>query len=311
MQLEIFQLELRYAGLRVAESTQQGKLLASLVAHGQQMPVTVVAVADDDVARGPDLARFVLIDGYARVAALAELGRDVVEAVMLELTEAEALIRSHRLDGQRARSALEDGWLLEELMQRHGLGLDELAIRLGRSRSWVSRRLALVLVLPIAVQDRVREGQLSAQVATKYLVPLARANAAQCAELVANLGGYRPSVREMKRLYIAWRRGEGGQRQRIVERPRLFLKATEEDDEDDAVKQLLRDLRALGAISQRSERRLCEGAWKNAAVEEQHRLSRAWAHACRSFAALQETAEPWEAADAGSRHASGDPAPAS
>jgi hypothetical protein len=30
---------------------------------------------------------------------------------VLELNEAEALIRSHRLDGQRARSALEDGWL--------------------------------------------------------------------------------------------------------------------------------------------------------------------------------------------------------
>jgi hypothetical protein len=119
---------------------------------------------------------------------------------------------------------------------------------------------------------------------------------------------YRPSVREMKRLCLAWRRGDAQQRRRIVERPRLFLKATEEDEADDAVKLLLRDLRALGALSQRSERRIDEGAWKDAGKPEQRRLSRAWIHARRNFASLSQTAEPWEVADARSGHASGDPA---
>lgn len=300
MQLEIRQLELRYALLRIAEPRQRQKLLASLAAHGQQMPVTVVA----DVQGSSE--RFVLIDGYGRVAALAELSCDVVDAVMLELGEAEALLGSHRLDSQRARSALEDGWLLDELIRRHGLCLGELATRLSRSRSWVSRRLALVTILPLSVQERVREGQLGANIAEKFLVPLARANAQQCADLVTNLDGYQPSVREMKRLYIAWRRGDAEQRLRIVKHPQLFFRATEDHKPDDPVKQLLRDLRALGALSQRSERRIDEGAWKDAAVQEQVRLSKAWVHTCRSFAALKETAEPWEAADARSRHSSSD-----
>lgn len=300
MQLEIRQLELRYALLRIAEQRQQQKLLASLAAHGQQMPVTVVADAQESSDR------LVLIDGYGRVAALAELSCDVVDAVMLDLGETEALLRSHRLDSQRARSALEDGWLLDELIQRHGLSLGELATRLSRSRSWVSRRLSLVTILPPGVQERVREGQLGANIAEKFFVPLARANAEQCEELVKNLDGYRPSVREMKRLYIAWRRGDAEQRLRIVEHPQLFFKATEDREPDNPVKQLLRDLRALGALSQRSERRIDEGAWKNAAVEEQVRLTRAWAHTRRSFASLKEVAEPWEAADARSRHTGGD-----
>lgn len=298
MQIELGQLERRYEALRLVEPGQRAKLLASLSAHAQQAPVTVVAAEAAD--------RYVLIDGYARVSALSELGRDVVEAVVLEVSEAEALIRSHRLEGQRPQSALEQGWLIEELMQRHALGLEELAKRLGRSRSWVCRRLALVTVLPSRVQEAVREGQLSAQVATKYLVPLARANAAECAKLVTNLEGSRPSVREMHRLYLAWRLGDAERRRRIVENPKLFLKATEEEPAADETKLLLRDLRMLGAVSQRSERRLDEGAWTKAASAEQARLLRAWAHARRSFASLETAAEPWERADARPGHARSD-----
>jgi len=41
-------------------------------------------------------------------------------------------------------TALEQGWLLAELEQHFGYGLEELARRFDRSVSWVSRRLALV-----------------------------------------------------------------------------------------------------------------------------------------------------------------------
>ena len=47
--------------------------------------------------------------------------------------------------------------------QRFGYGLDELARRFDRSTSWVSRRLALVELLPEAIQQQVREGKLGAQ----------------------------------------------------------------------------------------------------------------------------------------------------
>jgi ParB-like chromosome segregation protein Spo0J len=242
------------------------------------------------------------------VAVLRQLTRDVVEAVALELSEAEALVMSHRLDGQRRRSALEEGWLLDALMERHGQSLAELATRLGRSRSWVCRRLALVTVLPSSVQARVRRGQLGAHVAEKYLVPLARANAAQCEQLAANLRGHRPSVREMRRLYVAWRMGDAEQRRRIVAQPALFLKATDPDEPmSEAAKRLLADLRVLAAASLRSERRVDEGAYRDAALSERHRLHRAWSHALRSFESLGVATDPWEGADAGPGNADGDP----
>jgi len=54
--------------------------------------------------------------------------------------------------------------------QRFGYGLDELARRFDRSVSWVSRRLALVELLPEAIQQQVREGRIWAHLAMKFLL---------------------------------------------------------------------------------------------------------------------------------------------
>ena len=82
-------------------------------------------------------------------------------------------------------TALEQGWLLAELEQRYGYGQEELARRFDRSTSWVSRRLALVDLLPEAIQQQVREGKLSAHVAMKFLVPVARVSLDDCERMAA------------------------------------------------------------------------------------------------------------------------------
>jgi hypothetical protein len=67
MQLELRQIDLRYAALRIADATREAALAASMLAEGQRHPVLVVADAE---------SRYVLVDGYRRVRALAALGRD-------------------------------------------------------------------------------------------------------------------------------------------------------------------------------------------------------------------------------------------
>src|SRR3989442_9015660 len=74
MQLEFHQLDRRWEHLRVRHPARQRRLLASLAEVGQQTPIVVVA------AEG-QTDRYVVIDGYKRIAALAQLGRDTVEAV--------------------------------------------------------------------------------------------------------------------------------------------------------------------------------------------------------------------------------------
>ena len=94
--------------------------------------------------------------------------------------EAEALLLERSLRFSEHETALEQGWLLAEMEQRFGYGLDDLARRFDRSVSWVSRRLALVELLPEAIQQQVREGMLGAQLAMKYLVPMARVKVEDC-----------------------------------------------------------------------------------------------------------------------------------
>src|SRR5581483_11286333 len=129
--------------------------------------------------------RYVVIDGFKRVAALQQLGRDKVEAVMWPMKDAEAIVLDRSLRLSEPESALEQGWLLAELEQRFGYGLDDLARRFDRSVSWVSRRLALVELLPESIQQQVREGKIPAQVAMKFLVPVARQSPEDCQRMAA------------------------------------------------------------------------------------------------------------------------------
>ena len=80
MQLEFHQLDRRWEHLRVREPQRQRRLLASLADSGQQTPIVVVA------ARPPD--HYLVIDGYKRVAALEQLGRDTVEATVWAIAAA-------------------------------------------------------------------------------------------------------------------------------------------------------------------------------------------------------------------------------
>ena len=216
MQLEFHQLDRRWEHLRVREPHRQRRLLASLADSGQQTPIVVVATGAPD--------RYLVIDGHKRVAALEQLGRDTVEATVWAMREAEALLLSRSLRFSPQESALEQGWLLAEMEQRFGYGLDELARRFDRSTSWVSRRLALVELLPEAIQQQVREGKLASQVAMKYLVPVARVNADDCAPMAAALVAHHCHTRQAGQLYTAWRKGTRVVRERILSEPELFLK---------------------------------------------------------------------------------------
>src|SRR5450631_767544 len=253
MQLEFHQLDRRWEHLRVREPHRQRHLLASLADSGQQTPIVVVVSAANS-------ERYLVIDGHKRVAALQQLGRDTVEAVLWPMSEAEALVLSRSLRFSPPESALEQGWPLAEMEQRFGYSLDQLARRFDRSVSWVSRRLALVELLPEAIQRQVREGQIAAQVAMKFLVPIARVDAEQCERMAAAFVKYRCDTRQAAQLYTAWRQGSRLIRERILAEPELFLKTQRQPPaaKPAAVEQVERDLEMVLAILHRAGRRLAE-----------------------------------------------------
>ncbi len=256
MQLEFHQLDRRWEHLRVRHPARQRRLLASLVDSGQQTPIVVVA------AEG-QADRYVVIDGYKRIAVLEQLGRDTVEAVVWPMSEAAAVLLDRSLRLSEHETALEVGWLLAELEHRFGYGLDELARRFDRSVSWVSRRLALVEVLPEAIQQQVREGKILAQVALKFLVPVARQSLQECQRMAAIFSQHHCDTREAGQLYAAWRQGSPAMRKRVLDAPELFFKAQRQTQEKAPVgtgAELLRDLEMVVAIVSRAQRRLAGAA---------------------------------------------------
>ena len=256
MQLEFHQLDRRWEHLRVRHPARQRRLLGSLAESGQQTPIVVVA------AEG-QADRYVVIDGYKRIAALEQLGRDTVEAVVWPMSEAAAVRLDRSLRLSEHETALEVGWLLAELEQRFGYGLDELARRFDRSVSWVSRRLALVELVPEAIQQQVREGKVLAQVAMKFLVPVARQSLEDCQRMAAIFAQHHCDTREAGQLYAAWRQGSPAIRKRILDAPELFFKAQRQAQEKAPAgtgAELLRDLEMVAAIVNRAQRRLAGGA---------------------------------------------------
>ena len=284
MQLEFHQLDLRYRDLRVVDRERDSRLLASLAGAGQKTPVLVVS-GDGD--------RYVLIDGYRRVDGLLRLKADTVEALLLPITESEGLILSHRMESSCRKSALEDGWLLRELEHSHGMSRLEMASKLLRSSSWVSRRLGLVEVLPALVQQAVRAGKVTPHAAMKSLLPLARANREACELLVRNLGAAGTAVRQMDELWRAWRKGTEEERERIVSCPGLYLAALSEVGRSDApepvpsTESVRKDLASVGGICRRVKRKLLSAresgislpAWPGA-------VGLAWENAQSAFVSL-------------------------
>jgi len=189
MQLEFHQLDRRWEHLRVRQPARQRRLLASLAESGQQTPIVVVA------AEG-QADRYIVIDGYKRITALGQLGRDTVEAVVWPMSEAAAVLLDRSLRLSEHETALELGWLLAGMEQRFGYSVEELARQFDRSVTWVSRRLALVELLPEAIQQQVREGKIAAQVAMKFLVPVVRQSLEDCQRMASIFAEHHCNSRE-------------------------------------------------------------------------------------------------------------------
>jgi len=190
--------------------------MASLAEWGQQLPLVVV--------RAEEANHYVVIDGYKRVRALRKLHIDTALATMWELDQAEALVLEQLMRSSETDGPVQQGWLLAELQESFGLSQEEMARRFDKSQSWVSRRLALVRELPRPIQLAAQEGGLSSHIATKLLVPMARAkpdDACRLAEVMARL---QLSTRDAHRLYAGYLQcGESG-RQLLLQKPELYLR---------------------------------------------------------------------------------------
>ena len=142
-------------------------MAGSLRRWGQLSPVVACV-------RGENLE---LLDGFKRLAAGRQVaGQTSLSVRVVELDEPMAKAAILGLNrGQRAARELEEAWIVQALVRDDGLTQVEAGHLLGRHKSWVCRRLALLERLSAAVTEDLRWGLLGPALA-RQLVRLPAGN---------------------------------------------------------------------------------------------------------------------------------------
>lgn len=216
MTIEHHCVEQLYAPLRLPKQGLLDRLVVSIETHGQLMPVVVVPLSTN---------QWVLMDGYLRLKALRRLGKDTVNVEVWACDPPQALLALLMGHQSRAWEAIEEALLLQELHTQHRLSQGYIADKIGRDKSWVSRRLSLLEQMSESIQQAMMAGKLSLWTATRLIVPLARANTSHAECLLQYLLKHPLSTRELQFFYDHYQQSSHPQRSQMVNDPELFLKA--------------------------------------------------------------------------------------
>lgn len=219
IEVDFHLLDLRYSHTRIQNKKVLRKMQNSIISYGQIVPALAVHEKD----------RFVLIDGYLRLAALQASGCDCLK-VQLAVEEPDSLINLLAANDDRPMEAVEQAGLIYELHTRFSYSFAEIAKRLGKNKCWVKRRLDLVESLPEQVLAAVMNGTVSSWAASRVLVPLSRANEQDCLDLTKQIIADPLSTRELVCLYDHYKKSGRVVRDRIIADPLLFIKTIKEQE---------------------------------------------------------------------------------
>lgn len=143
----------RYQRYRLRAVEVEEAMARSLRRYGQISPIVVCLRPE----------RLELIDGFKRLAAartVPGLTRLSARAVEVDERGAKAAIYGLNCVGRRPQE-LEEAWIVSSLVREDGLSQMEVADLLGRHKSWVCRRLALLEKLGPEAREDLRLGLLS------------------------------------------------------------------------------------------------------------------------------------------------------
>jgi len=136
------------------------ELARAIASQGVIEPLIVRAIAGAEPAAGAP--RYELIAGERRLRAAKLAGLEAVPVVIRELDDRGALEMSIVENLSREDlNAVEESRALKRLHRDFGLGHDDIAARIGKSRPYVTNSIRL-LDLPIEVLEMIARGELSA-----------------------------------------------------------------------------------------------------------------------------------------------------
>jgi len=159
--LSLAQLGERYRRYRLTSPEAEEEMVRSLHRWGQLAPITVWV--RDELAE--------VLDGFKRLAAArrtAEMKSLAARRLEVDERGAKAAIYGLNQVG-RHLAELEEAWIVFALVREDGLSQVEAASLLGRHKSWVHRRLALLERLCDEAKEDLRLGLLSVTAARQFV----------------------------------------------------------------------------------------------------------------------------------------------
>lgn len=167
LELEFKEIGEHYGRYRLRLPEAERAMARSLERYGQLSPVVVCRRQD----------RYELIDGFKRLGAARGLGRmSHLWARLMQADERTAKAAIYGLNRAGGRTPeLEEAWIIQALVREDGMSQVEVAELLGRHKSWVCRRLALIERLGSKAKDDLRVGLLT-PTAARQIVRLPEGN---------------------------------------------------------------------------------------------------------------------------------------
>lgn len=203
----------RYRRYRLSDAAAEEAMARSLQRYGQIAPV-VVCLHDGSAE---------VVDGFKRVAAARLLlpRWTTLSVRLLAVDERGAKAAIYGLNRvSRSTHELEEAWIVHALVREDGLSQVEAAALLGRHKSWVCRRLALLERLAAEAKEDLRLGLMSVSVA-RQVVRLPTGNQAEVLQVTRRDGLNAAEVRGVVDLVLASASRE--QEEHVLAKPREAL----------------------------------------------------------------------------------------
>ncbi len=198
----------RFASLRIADPPAERAMLRSLEKYGQLTPVVICRIVPGEHE---------LLDGFKRLRAARQLGYGELIARPLEVSLRAckaAMLQLNRVG--RAISGMEEALVVHSLCHEDALSQVEIAVLLGRHKSWVCRRLSLIERLSDEAQQSIRLGLLPASLGAE----LARLQRCNQDRLLMAIHKHRLTWRETRKVIAALEDSPRWEHDGILRNPR-------------------------------------------------------------------------------------------
>ena len=208
---EIESISCKYEGFRLADTNREKVLLQSILEYGIREPLQCAPESSH---------RYVLLDGFKRLRCCRKLKLHTVPVASLGTDEVSSILQLIRVSVEKSLTTIEQARFVDELHNRYGLTISDIACRLERSKAWVSVRLGIIDEMSEVVRDAVFCGRFPLRSYMYTLRQFTRVNkvsATRVDRFVASVAGKGLSTRDIETLAYGYFRGAEQLRRQIEE----------------------------------------------------------------------------------------------